>query len=510
MKMKIVLLTIFLAAVFVHPAAALDVKEKNPAGTEYADGLTDKQLAIQRWFAELTFLNDGSDVWDGWFRDKSQLGLDSYRYSLAFLGYAAGASAYKTPAYTELAGDILDDSIRRMIRKEVWDYIKTYWKKEPTFPDPVVWENIMYSGHLMQLIALYESLTGDMKYSQKGWDFVWDDKTRIHYDAKKLMKVVYDQVEKDERGGVPCEPDTIFVICNDHPQNAFRLYDAMHGTKFAALGGKWEKWMKENAPLPKMKGKDYLKISYLRDRKMWTAGFGTPGSDGWALAWMYPWISDTGFVCRGWKTMFDNSSWRRGKDGGWYLRATAVAKIFGVDDSSGTSFYPLVEAQCIVDGDKARGPEVFTYFEAVSGKFADLDGDGMKESYYYDTEDRTRLWVTANLAAAMVTKGNSLRRMYEKPFFIEHKGEPFLAHADYPNVMVKKAEYVKARKTLEFTLVKGSAKLKGETELTCGNIKKIKSVSRNGKPFKGWKLKSGKLTIKTRVDGETAFKVVVE
>jgi len=495
---------------FASGAAALDVKVKDPAGTENADGLTDKQLAIQRWFAELTFLNTKGDGWNMWYRDDKQLGLDSYRYSLAFMAYAAGAMVYKTPAYTEVTEKILDDSFQRMIDRRVWDFIKVYWDDDPHFPDPVAYENIMYSGHVAQILSLYESISGKMKYSKKGWVFAWDDDTIIHYTGARLMQAMYGQIVSDPTGGIPCEPDTIFIICNDHPHNAFHLYDAMHGTHFADLDEKWRAWMEKNGKLPQVKGKAYLKISYLRDRGMWTTGFGTPGSDGWALAWMPPWTSNLNFVCDGWKVMYDNKLWRKhDASGGQYLMADAVSNMFGVDDYSGTAFYPLVEVQCI-SKERPRTPLVFRYFEKEFGTFADLDKDGFKESYYYDTEARTRLWVTANLANAMVVRGLELRHMYRSPFFQEHRGEPKLEHAPYPDVLVKKAAFDKKTKTLSFTVLKGKARPAKGAQMICSGISAVKSVSRGGKPFKDYKLKDGSLTITADIDKESSFVVAIK
>ncbi|MEW5945947.1 MAG: hypothetical protein AB1742_07080 [bacterium] len=491
------------------PARALDVKEKSLEGTENAAGLTDKQLAIQRWFAELTFLNEGGDGWEGWYVHENQLGLESIRYSLAFLGYAAAAMAYKTPAYREATARILDDSVRRMVEKRVWDFIEVYWKDDPHFPDPVAWENIMYSGHLAQLIALYESITGDMKYSTEGWDFVWDEETAIHYTAEKLMKAMYDQVALEPIGGISCEPDMVFIICNDHPHNAFALYDAIHGTKFTALDEKWRAWMEENGRLPKEKGKEYLKITYMRDRGVWATGFGTPGSDGWALAWMYPWTSNPRFVCEGWETMRDSRLWRVADGGGIYYRSTTVAQMAGIKDTSGTSFYPLVESQCLRSGEgKAR--EVFQYFENLAGTFADWDGDGMRESYYYDTEPDTRLWVTANLAAAMVTEGDSLREMYREPFFRLHEGEPYVASVAYPDVTVKKAEFFRDSDTLRFTVLRAGGEPGGETEIVCGNVRGVKALTRNGAPYGNYAAGGGAVRIKTPVSGEVEFEMVVK
>lgn len=496
---------IVLLYAFCPAARALDVAEKDIAGTEYADGLTDKQLAVQRWFAELTYLNHDGDGWTGWYTGSNQLGLDSIRYSLAFLGYAAGTLGARTPAYTELTGFILDDVFQRMIQKRVWEFINKYWHDDPHFPDPVAYENIMYSGHVAQLLALYETFTGDMKYSDTGWDFVWDENTIMHYNGTKLMQVLYDQVDQDARGGIPCEPNTIFVICNDHPHNAFRLYDAIHGTAYAALDQKWQDWMEEHAVLPRHKGKDYLKISFMRDREMWTTSFGTPGSDGWALAWMFPWTQNKKFVCDGWEAMRDNTVWKKSKTGGSYLKASVVSSVFGVDDATGTCFYPLVEAQCHTEG-KSWNADVFAYFENKYGTLADTDGDGFKESYYYDTDAVTRVWVTANLAAGMVTKGDSLRDMYREPLFKAHQGEPKLAHVPYPAALVKKAVYTAQDKTLSFTIVAGTAD-PGEVELVCENIGPGTGVTRNGVPFNDYTLENGTLKIKTKIQGETEFQV---
>jgi hypothetical protein len=32
----------------------------------------------------------------------------------------------------------------------------------------------MYSGHLLQLITLYESISGNMTYDNEGFDLIWN------------------------------------------------------------------------------------------------------------------------------------------------------------------------------------------------------------------------------------------------------------------------------------------------------------------------------------------------
>jgi hypothetical protein len=486
-------------------ASCYEIPVKSVEGTQNdPDGLTIKQAAIQRWLAGMTYLDRSGDGWNGWYIDPKQLGLESTRYSLAFIGYAAAGMAYKTPAYREVSAAILDDVISRLLEKRTWQYIETYWKNDPHFPDPVAYENIMYSGHLAQMIALYESITGDTKYDTQGFDFVWSKDKVIHYTAKQLMQAMYDQVQSDPRGGIPCEPDTIFIICNDHPQNAFVLYDSMHGTHFSDLQEKWRKWMEANGTAPTVKGKSYLKISYLRKNNMWTTGAGVPGSDGWALAWMYPWTSNLEFVQEGCRRMHDSSQWRTAKSGGQYLKSDAMAAMFGVDDAAGTSFYPLAEQQCGLR-DLHRTPEVFRWYENISGSAADLDNDGFNESYFYNTDKKFFVWTTGNLALAMVAYGDSVRKMLREPFYKQHAGEPYLAHAPYPDALVQRAVYDAKALTLSFTLLKGVALDITDAELVCRNMTDPKSVTVNGTAFTAYSFKDGVLTLKTPVTDGMQF-----
>lgn len=89
--------TIFLLfAFFLGAQASLHVPIGSIKGTESVPfEMTDKQQAIQRWLAFLTFLqpNNGSEFgWKYWDANVNnpQLGLESTRYPLAFVAYTAG------------------------------------------------------------------------------------------------------------------------------------------------------------------------------------------------------------------------------------------------------------------------------------------------------------------------------------------------------------------------------------------------------------------------------------
>lgn len=87
------------------------------------------------------------------------------------------------------------------------------------------------------MIALYESITGNFTFSTDGWNFVWGIDSEypdpIPYNTSLLMEAIHRQTKEYSIGGVPCEPDSIFVICNSYPMNAFALHDTTHGSSFA-------------------------------------------------------------------------------------------------------------------------------------------------------------------------------------------------------------------------------------------------------------------------------------
>lgn len=124
------------------------------------------------------------------------------------------------------------------------------------------------------MISLFEALTGNMTFSTQGWEFDWGTDTAypepIPYSSQKLLQAIYDQtnIYEGALGGVPCEPDSIFVICNNYPMNAFLQYDSLHGTSFAPRATQdWQgtvqnKGVNRVPPVPGMDN-NYFNLDYL-------------------------------------------------------------------------------------------------------------------------------------------------------------------------------------------------------------------------------------------------------
>lgn len=185
-------------------------------------------------------------------QDPGQEWLDAYRYQLSFMSYAAGAAHYhRLPALRSVFKTLFEQLIHKMFRREVWGYwyltsqsgkfvdpdIKELRKP---WADPVVKENIMvrthrflmrqtaycpkYSGHLLLMVGLHAMLFDDDKYDQPGaLTFDWNPMLwgmgpeQFSYNRTSLQETVLKEMSRENWLGACCEPNNIFVVCNQFP-----------------------------------------------------------------------------------------------------------------------------------------------------------------------------------------------------------------------------------------------------------------------------------------------------
>lgn len=433
------------------------------------DLLTEKDLKMIRYLSYLTYLQTTSTnlTWNGWEKnfDGPQLGLDSIRYPLAHMGYTAAALAYRTPNYRELTLNILHDAIKRMLTIKVWGYIDQYWSKYPTFPDPVYHENIMYSGHLLQLITLYESISGDFSYDTEGFDFVWNSTTKFHYTTTELADVIYRQMDDESSAGVACEPGWVYTICQNHPHLGFRLFDLLRNgkTNYSQISSKWKQFLTNHAleDVPLYKKDRYFKMLYDRATHIWVPLFASTGNDGWVLAWLSSWLDGnetSKFVCDGWKIMHDNSYWKPSHNHsapGCFLDSGGyIGVIMQMNSWLATSFYPIIEKQCSIELTEKLNC-TYQWFENNFAKNVDTDHDGVFESFYYETNNVFANWVSTNVLLSFLMGNNGintqqfLRNVYQTKFYQKFLDEqPEVLEVQYPLVRVTRAQFDTNTKTL--------------------------------------------------------------
>ena len=196
--------------------------------------LDNKQAGHLRHFYNLVSQPDGE--WHHFGSLEGQQELDeAYRYQLASMAYATAVAHYhRLPAMHGAFKRLFRRIIHKMLLRQVWGYwfntSHSGFILDPDLPelrkpwaDPVIEENIMYSGHLLLMTSLYAMLFADDEFEKEGsltfrWDPVfWGRRQNFVYDNRSLQKVIFQQMEDNGWVGVCCEPNAVFVVCNQFP-----------------------------------------------------------------------------------------------------------------------------------------------------------------------------------------------------------------------------------------------------------------------------------------------------
>ena len=310
-----------LLAAFLFPrpngcSVAELMKEAPPdaADAPRVSPLTADELAGLAWLEHVTGTLDDKEEREWWDIGGTQHGIFSKRYNIAFAGYAAVAVGMRGDAEVRgRVGKVLANCFERMLRADVWEYsqTKSYWGRKPWAPDPCYRENVMYTGHLLHLLALYELFTGDRRYHREGggWDFVWKDGRKVHYDVEKLIEVTVEQMRKGPNGGITCEPGLMFFPCNSHPHVALAIFRKLGYGDWSQDAARWEKWALSHYLSPAFGGGEINLVYHVRGNFMYPRG--QDGLDGWSLLWYEAWASDRRIATALWRRVRERLDWSR-------------------------------------------------------------------------------------------------------------------------------------------------------------------------------------------------------
>ena len=279
-------------------------------GAEGMKPLCADECAALRFLEFVTGTMSAADETEWWGIGGGQFGLYSKRYNIAFAGYAAAVLGMRgTEGERQRVGCVLDNCIRRMLARNVWAYSqsKKYWGEKPWAPDPCFRENVMYTGHRLQLLALYETFTHDTKYWTQGFDFVWSKEKSVHYDVRKLIDVTVDQMRTNSFCGVTCEPGLLFFPCNSHPQVAFKLFKKLGHGDWSADSRRWERWALDHFLSPFFGGGAINLLYHVKSGMFYPRG--SAGLDGWSLLWYEPWAEKRETSLALWKTAAAKIDW---------------------------------------------------------------------------------------------------------------------------------------------------------------------------------------------------------
>lgn len=364
--------------------------------------LCEDEHAALRWLDRVTGPLPANEERDWWSIGGTQHGILSKRYHIAFCGYAAAAVGMRGGANeSNIVARILSNCIGRFLGNDVWCYSqsKDYWGLKPWAPDPCYRENVMYTGHLLQLLALYELFTGDARYWTEGFDFVWKDDRRVHYDVRKLINVTVAQMRENASGGVTCEPGLLFFSCNNHPHMALRIFSNLGHGDWTADARKWERWALAHFVRPAFGGGAVNLVYHVKSGLFYPRG--NAGMDAWSILWYEPWAESRGTALALWRDAASRIDWAA-------LGDPADEKCGSDSCCDPAKVAPTVSAAFLAAAARACG-DVRTASrleKGLDGRYLRRDGG----SYWLDLKRDWRIGSTANrIIALAISNGSSFR-----------------------------------------------------------------------------------------------------
>lgn len=407
--------------------------------------------------------------------EASETHNDGLRYQLANMVYAISLAQHgKVPAYRELYAEAIENAITKMRRQEVWDYWATMSRFEDFFDreselvegwyDPVKKKNIMYSGHLFKMVALYGTLYNDPKYDTPGsLTLYWrhgglHKPEKFEYDAKSLATVIFDQFKEMDFRGVECEPNLIFLSCNQVPILGFMSFDHSHGTKFSseAING----WMRAQHEKEYFHPSSHVPMYHYEVKQDVVSFFpeGTPIFDPMSPAFQHVWRPDEI------KEIYPQNRDR-------YSEFMLNGSIQGLVIPNLSIIFAHFAHYSAELGDAKMKQQFLDYAD----QYFNPTWDGA--SFFYPRNDLRNVDVptpfngavkvegseqhevhrTANIVLAMarLNEGGSLWRLYNEPWAKEFFSQPYLKGIQFPEVLVTQAYYDESQALLALGLLPG-------------------------------------------------------
>jgi len=475
---RVLLFSVFLS-VAAAPTHALGT-EPNPS--DYP-ALSTEQMGHVRHMINMANQLDGDFSLMGEMDPVYYMSFNAYQFQIAFAAYALASAHYHyTPAHRDLYQEASARLIKRMIYKDVWDYWAHTSKFDLTdrtdtadgadrmvnyseddwygWIDPNIKKNIMYSGHLLQMVGLHEVLFDDYRYDEPGsltFRFApveyGQGPIEMKYDHNRLTKVIHEQFVEDQFRGIECERNAVYAECNQHPILGLMHYDVKHGTRLSPeVRKEFKKTMERRHYVSPETHTTMYFLKVKQDEVVpgtyaWGDGWNGHAQHAWDKEYIesiYPYQVELYMpaMLRGWP--YENMGWSASFDFGWFaLLASEVGDIETVQ----------------------------TMTEYADEHFDPTWKDG---GYYYPSSPDyawsfNRDWlgyienvgpVTGNVLVgfARINPKDGLWEIYNRPWEKTHFEEPYITDVDYLEANVTQAVYDPRKEALIVTLTPGPVK----------------------------------------------------
>ena len=453
----------------------------NPDPASYPS-LSTKQMGHVRHMINMANQLDGDFSLMGEADPVYAMSFHAYQFQIAFAAYALASAHYHyTPAHRDLYQKASTRLIKRMIYKDVWDYWAHVSKFDLTdrtetemgevmvtyteddwygWIDPNIKKNIMYSGHLLQMVGLHETLFDDHRYDEPGsltFRFApveyGQNPVEIKYDHNRLTKVIYDQFVEGHFQGIECERNAVYAECNQHPILGLMSYDFKHDTEYSPeVQSKFKKVMEKRKYIdPETKTTMYfLKVKedeVVPATYAWADGWNGHAQHVWDKEYiesLYPHQQKRYIPSMLEGAPGDNMGWTSSFDFGWFaLLASEV-------------------------GDTETVKTMADYADA---HFSPTWKDG---GLYYPTTPDYQYNFTRNeegfiqnvgpatgnvlIGFTRINPKDGLWKIYNKPWDESRFAEPFISDVEYLEASVTQAVYDAEKDALIVTLAPGPVK----------------------------------------------------
>ena len=238
----------------------------------------DGDAALLRWAYELAL--QPVDEFRGFEWGEQFHGGTVVRYQLNYLGWALAPYAVN---YVPNAPRQIELAMRNLVHKQTDLRVWRYWRTLNLIgnldgnPDPLVRDNIMFSGFTGDQINLYEAATGSTVFDEPGsLTFVWEDGRTFAYDHHSWMEALHRNFERSKMTFFPCEPGWAFAACNTIGAQALLGHDRLHGTSlWPSIEQRWRATLEDEYLLP---DGNYANIRSTHTGLSWDTGE-TPGGE---------------------------------------------------------------------------------------------------------------------------------------------------------------------------------------------------------------------------------------
>lgn len=256
-----------IVALVAGVAAATTAAHAESVNPRNYPALGDKEIGQIRHLVKMG--NQLPGDWSG-FGTQWEVTERTLAFQSAFSVMALALAQHQyTPAYREAYKKAIEGYIAKLQHPDVWERwlfssrggARVYGQKDmgPGVMDPVIKDNNMLKGYLLQSGAAYEMLYADLRYEQPGaYTFFHkvygfgNGQIKFRYTLGDIARIIHQEVVDSNHVGSACEPGQIFWPCNAVSNSGFIHYDHVHGTRYSDVLPKIKQtWIEKGAVDPK-------------------------------------------------------------------------------------------------------------------------------------------------------------------------------------------------------------------------------------------------------------------